>query len=113
MRTLPRWRSAARGSSRARHAAPQSILTQPSEDLPMADLFTFPPDRKALVTGGASGIGLGAAKALRATGARVAIADLPGALDRMEDTARNAFLPVAMDVTDDASVAAGVATAAA
>lgn len=79
----------------------------------MADIFNFAPGRKALVTGGASGIGLGAARALLATGATVAIADLPAALDRMDDAEKTAFVPVAMDVTDDASVAAGVGTAAA
>ncbi len=79
----------------------------------MADLFTVAPGRKALVTGGASGIGLGAARALLATGARVAIADLPAALDRMGQTERDALVPVPMDVTDDASVGAGVAAAAA
>lgn len=78
----------------------------------MADVFAFAPGRKALVTGGASGIGLGTAKALLAVGARVAIADLPTGLDRMDQTVRSAFVPVPMDVTDDRSVAAGVAVAA-
>jgi meso-butanediol dehydrogenase/(S,S)-butanediol dehydrogenase/diacetyl reductase len=78
----------------------------------MAELFAFSPDRRALVTGGASGLGLGAASRLLEFGATVAIADLPGAFDRLarEDTAR--FVPIPMDVTDDASVVSGVATAA-
>lgn len=79
----------------------------------MADLFIFAPGRKALVTGGASGIGLGAAKALVAVGARVAIADLPAALERLDENEAQQFVPVAMDVTDDTSVSAGVAAAAA
>jgi meso-butanediol dehydrogenase/(S,S)-butanediol dehydrogenase/diacetyl reductase len=78
----------------------------------MAEVFTFAPDRRALVTGGAGGIGLGAARGLLGIGARVAIADLPAALDRMEARERSRFVTVAMDVTDDASVAAGVAAAA-
>jgi NAD(P)-dependent dehydrogenase (short-subunit alcohol dehydrogenase family) len=79
----------------------------------MVELFTFAPGRKALVTGGASGIGRGTADALRAIGARVAIADLPAALDRLGPDARDSFVTVPMDVADDASVAKGVASATA
>ena len=78
----------------------------------MVDLFIFAPDRKALVTGGAGGIGLGAAKALAAVGARVAIADLPAALARMDADDKGDFVPVEMDVRDEASVKAGIASAA-
>lgn len=75
-------------------------------------LFSFAPGRKVLVTGGASGLGLGTARRLLEIGARVAIADLPGPLARMpaEDLAR--FVPVAMDVTDEGSVRTGVIAAA-
>jgi NAD(P)-dependent dehydrogenase (short-subunit alcohol dehydrogenase family) len=78
----------------------------------MAELFPIPTGRRALVTGGASGIGLGAARRLLDFGATVALADLPTALERLgaEDAGR--FLTVPVDVTDDASVAAGVAAAA-
>lgn len=77
----------------------------------MAELSAFSPGRRALVTGGASGLGLGTARRLLELGATVAITDLPGALDRLsrEDAARLATIP--MDVTDDASVVSGVATA--
>ena len=78
----------------------------------MADLFPFSPGRLALVTGGASGLGLGTARRLAEIGARVAIADLPAALENMAPEQRSRFLPVPMDVRDDASVAAGVAAAA-
>ena len=78
----------------------------------MADVFTFATGRKALVTGGAGGIGLGVAHALRGVGATVAIADRPGALAAMGDTERDLFTSVPIDVTDDGSVRAGVAEAA-
>lgn len=77
----------------------------------MVDLFGFAPGRKALVTGGASGIGKGTADALRAIGASVAIADLPAALERLEPEAQRSFVTVPMDVSDDSSVSAGVARA--
>ena len=61
----------------------------------------------ALVTGGASGIGLATARLLAARGARVAV------LDRVKADAESAGLcPVVADVTDDAQVRAAVAEAA-
>ena len=79
----------------------------------MVELFPFAPERKALVTGGASGIGRGVSEALLTIGARVAIADLPAAIERLDQEARARFVTVPVDVTDDGSVADGVATAAA
>lgn len=78
----------------------------------MADLFSFSPDRRALVTGGASGLGLGTARRLFDIGARVAIADLPAALQRMDAAEKERFVAIPMDVTDDTSVVAAVAAAA-
>jgi NAD(P)-dependent dehydrogenase (short-subunit alcohol dehydrogenase family) len=78
----------------------------------MAELFPIPAGRRALVTGGASGIGLGAARRLLDFGAAVAVADLPAALQRLGADDANRFLTVPVDVTDDASVSAGVAAAA-
>jgi NAD(P)-dependent dehydrogenase (short-subunit alcohol dehydrogenase family) len=80
--------------------------------MPVAELFAFPPGRRALVTGGASGIGFGAAKRLLGLGAAVAIADLPQPLDRIAAADKSHFVRIAMDVTDDVSVATGVAAAA-
>lgn len=60
----------------------------------------------AVVTGGASGLGEGTARAIAATGARVAVFDMNA--ERGEAVAAEiggVFCPV--DVTDDASVAAG------
>ncbi|MEO8669534.1 MAG: SDR family NAD(P)-dependent oxidoreductase [Bauldia sp.] len=78
----------------------------------MAELVSIPAGRRALVTGGASGLGLGTARRLLEFGAKVAIADLPASLERLpaEDVGRLVAIP--MDVADDASVAAGVAQAA-
>ena len=78
----------------------------------MTELFTFSPQRLALVTGGASGLGLGTARRLGELGATVAIADLPAAIDLMSPADRAAFLPIPMDVTSEASVAGGIAKAA-
>ena len=60
----------------------------------------------ALITGGASGIGLACARLLAARGARVAVLDRvrPGAGDE-------GIYPVLADVTDDAAVRAAVAQA--
>lgn len=73
--------------------------------------FSFSKDRCALVTGGASGLGLGVAKGLRKVGARVAIADLAEQLERLSPDQRDGFFPVNMDVTDEASVREGVSSA--
>ena len=64
----------------------------------------------AVVTGGASGLGEGTARAIAATGAKVALFDLNA--ERGEEIAREiggVFCQV--DVTDDASVAAAFAKA--
>ncbi|MER7800282.1 MULTISPECIES: SDR family NAD(P)-dependent oxidoreductase [Streptomyces] len=63
----------------------------------------------AVVTGGASGIGLATALLLARRGARVAVLDL--APDTLSATGSEAPFPIRCDVTDDASVRAGVARA--
>jgi 2-keto-3-deoxy-L-fuconate dehydrogenase len=63
-----------------------------------------PVPQRALVTGGASGIGLATAYALAVTGARVAILD-------QTESGPQGFTFVRADVTDDQSVAGAVASA--
>jgi NAD(P)-dependent dehydrogenase (short-subunit alcohol dehydrogenase family) len=65
----------------------------------------------ALVTGGASGLGLATAEALREQGATVVVLDLPSAADRVADDGRFAF--AAADVRDEDAVQAAVEQAAA
>jgi NAD(P)-dependent dehydrogenase (short-subunit alcohol dehydrogenase family) len=69
------------------------------------------PDRRVLVTGGASGFGLGTAKALADHGARVVISDVDDS--RLGEAAGQdpRLHPIAFDVRRPADVAAGVAAA--
>lgn len=69
-------------------------------------------DAAALVTGGASGLGLAAARALAAQGARVVIADLPSSRGA-EVAAEQDLTFVACDVTVDADIARAVEAATA
>ncbi|MFG6444930.1 SDR family NAD(P)-dependent oxidoreductase [Microbacterium sp. P07] len=65
----------------------------------------------ALVTGGASGLGLATARRLAASGARVTLVDLPGSAGAaLADELGGRF--AAADVTDPAQIAAAVALAA-
>src|SRR6185312_7822586 len=74
--------------------------------------LTIAPDRRALVTGAASGFGLGVVDRLLEAGARVAMADFSEALLREEAGRRGAaVLPIVMDVRDKAAVREGVAAA--
>ena len=74
---------------------------------PMAEQSTEFAGLAALVTGGASGIGLATARLLAARGARVAVLDR----DQPSDDAGDGLVPVLADVTDDAAVRAAVAQA--
>ena len=63
-------------------------------------------DKRAIVTGGASGIGLGVATRLAAEGAQVAIWDMnQSAIDRACDTINSNVVGVQVDITDAAAVA--------
>lgn len=71
-------------------------------------------DKIAIVTGAASGIGLGIAKRFAQAGARVAIADLnleaaQAAADGLNAARADCAMAVAMDVTSEEQVEAGVA----
>lgn len=71
-------------------------------------------DRVAVVTGGASGLGLATCEELVRSGARVAIFDLQEARGKQAaDALGPAALYAHVDVTDEASVAAGLAQAVA
>ena len=74
---------------------------------PMAEQSTEFAGLAALVTGGASGIGLATARLLAARGARVAVLDR----DQPSGDAGDGLVPVLADVTDDAAVRAAVAQA--
>src|SRR5882762_3729207 len=66
----------------------------------------------ALVTGGASGIGLATARTLAARGARVAVLDRADGIEALKASGESTDLyPVLADVTDDAAVHAAVAEA--
>src|SRR5260370_2828786 len=65
----------------------------------------------ALVTGGASGIGLATARLLAARGAHVAVLDRVKAAEDLYQPYAAGIYPVIADVTDDAAVRAAVAEA--
>lgn len=69
------------------------------------------PDRKALITGGASGFGLATARALARLGAAVVIADRDGEKLQRATDGDLPLIPFAIDVRDAASVAEGVGAA--
>jgi NAD(P)-dependent dehydrogenase (short-subunit alcohol dehydrogenase family) len=77
------------------------------------NLFSIAPDRKALVTGGASGFGLAIAQRLQQCGALVAIADIDGRkLAASKAMLGPKAVGIEMNVTDRGSVIAGVEAAA-
>src|SRR4029079_15756447 len=85
---------------------------QPSPAAQRPPVLHIALDRKALVTGAASGFGLGVVERLLEAGARVAMADFNEALRREEAGRRGAaVLPIVMDVREKGSVQAGVAAA--
>lgn len=67
--------------------------------------------RRALVTGGASGIGAAVVEAFVAEGAQVVVLDLDAQVARRAAQDRGAVGGVGADVADEAAVAAAVATA--
>lgn len=78
------------------------------------DIFTIARDRKALITGGASGFGFATARKLTSLGVSVAIADLDETrLGKAAAALDGKAIPVQMDVADKASVEKGVARAVA
>lgn len=77
-------------------------------------MFSIAPGRRALVTGAASGFGLGVSERLIAQGASVAMADVAGeALRREANRLGERALPLVFDVRDASAVREGVARAVA
>lgn len=78
------------------------------EQIKLARVAEKPLSRQvAIVTGAASGLGLGVAKALKAEGAEVAMMDIDA--DRLTEAAADVGgFPVPCDVTDEAAVATAV-----
>src|SRR3984885_6525685 len=74
----------------------------------MTDQSTEFAGRAALVTGGASGIGLATARLLAARGARVAVLDRVEPPEDRPASEGGGLYPVLADVTDDAAVRAAV-----
>ena len=75
-------------------------------------MLSIAPDRRAFVTGAASGFGLGVVDRLLEAGAQVAMSDFNEALLREEAGRRGAgVLPIVMDVRSKTAVVAGVAAA--
>lgn len=77
----------------------------------LTSTFAFERPARALVTGGAGGIGLAVASRLQESGGTVALADLPRALDALDADRTEPFLRIPMDVRDEDSVRTGVSIA--
>ena len=74
--------------------------------------FAFEQPPRALISGGAGGIGRAIAGSLRRSGGTVAVADLPSALAAMPGDEGDRDLSIPMDIRAETSVRAGVARAA-
>jgi len=105
--SLTIFRDARQGGGQA--IAPLQIAALLGEDADVTELK----DKVALVTGGASGIGLELAAGLAARGCRIVVGDIldQARLDQAANAIGGECLAVPMDVTSDDQVAAGVAAA--
>jgi 2-keto-3-deoxy-L-fuconate dehydrogenase len=84
-----------------------SLRLSKSSFQPMTDSFRLE-NKVALVTGGASGIGAATCRELSRAGAHILIADLNFALAQILAAELPNATAIAMDVTDSASIAAGI-----